>query len=120
MGNEVEHASAAHATAQLQLELRDRLIVIETKLDQYNQVQERAYQAMALAERNADDIRELKTYAGENRSMATQAKTMAENCQEKVSKMEAGVTWLQRLVVGALALAVLDLVGISARGFGGG
>ncbi len=102
-------------------DLRDRLIVIETKLDQYNQVQERAYQAKAIAERNTDDIRELKTYAAENRSTATQAKTLAEGCQEKVSKMESGLTWLQRLVIGAVTLAVLDLVvGISVRGFGGG
>ena len=100
-------------------DLRDRLIVIETKLDQYTLVQKRAYQAQALAERNAEDIRELMIYAGEIRSTAMQAKTIGENCTEKVSKMEASRTWLMRLVFGALILAVLDLVvGMSSSGVG--
>ncbi len=98
-------------------ELRERLVRIETKLDRYGHIQETAYAAKALAERNADDIRELKTYAGENRQTGQQAKAIADNCSEKVAKIESGNTWLQRVVIGAVVLVVVNLVMGVAAGY---
>ena len=108
-----EHSRSSSTDERVPLwaqEVRERLVAIETKLDRYQDLQQTAYSAKALAEHNMDDIRELKTYAGENRSTATQAKALAESCTEKVAKIESGNTWLQRVVIGAVILAVLNLL----------
>jgi len=68
-------------------DIRERVVRIETKLDQYNGIREAAYAALEQAEDNTEAIRELK----DDRK------------------------WLWRTVIGAMLLAGLDLL-FSFRG----
>ncbi len=98
--------------------MKERLVRIETKLDRYHHIQEAAYGAKALAERNAEGVRELKVEVGENRREAQHARTLAQSCSERVQEIQAGNTWLQRLVIGAVVLMVIDVVLKVAAGGG--
>jgi DNA-directed RNA polymerase subunit F len=91
-------------------EIRERLVAIETKLEQYNRTEDTARHAKAVAENAAEDIRELKTESVENRKEAAYAAKLAESNTEKITKLEGEKIWLQRVIYGAVALAVLDLV----------
>lgn len=63
-------------------EIRERVVRIETKLDEYNGIRKAAYEALETSKDNSEDIRDLK----DDRK------------------------WLWRTVAGAFLIAVFDLV----------
>ena len=91
-------------------ELRERLIVIETKLDHYNEIRTTAYTAMVTATRNADEIRELKGYATANRECAAKANGTADAARDDIAEMKESQRWLVRSVVAVVFGFVFNLV----------
>ena len=94
-------------------ELKERLIVIETKLDHYNEIRTTAFDAKAIAIRNTDDIRELKVRADANRECAGSAKTTAEAARDDIAEMKESSKWLTRstimLVLGVIGNLIFNL-----------
>lgn len=92
-----------------QVRVLERLTAIETKLDQYNLTKDTAYQAAALAERNAGDIRDAKDRLREIENNADIAKNLAEQCQDDVSEIKDGSRWMTRTAIGLALVTLINL-----------
>ena len=94
-------------------ELRERLIVIETKLDHYNEIRTTAFSAQAAAARNTDDIKDLKVQSTANRECSASAKGTAETARDDIAEMKENNKWLTRstimLVLGFLVNLIFNL-----------
>ena len=94
-------------------ELRERLIVIETKLDHYNEIRTTAFNAQAIATRNTEDIRDLKLRATENRECSLSAKNTAETGRDDIAEMKENHKYLTRatvtLVLGVIGNLIFNL-----------
>lgn len=105
-------------TNSLFADLRERMVAIETKLDQFNETRETAHKALAIAERNADDITELKSFAAQNRDNSTAAKQLAEIGKDDICEIKESRKWNFRavltvgipVVIGTIANFVLNLM----------
>jgi hypothetical protein len=94
----------------MHIELRERLVAIETKLDHFNETRNTAYKALAIAERTADDIKDLKVYANENRITSATAKNMAEGSSKDITELKDSLRWSHRTTIVLVGAAALNFI----------
>lgn len=94
----------------------ERLVRMETKLDQYNLTVETAHAAKAIADRNADDVRELKTRMSETCNTAVAAKNLSESNEADIAEMADTNKWIYRGAVGLGALGIINLAVNAVQG----
>lgn len=112
MSSHDQHAypSEASGASTNMIELRERLVTIETKLDNYNRASDAAYRALSLAERNAQEITDIKTTAVETRQNAYAGKTIAENCREDIIEIKESLKWAHRISITIAGGAIINLI----------
>lgn len=92
------------------LQMRERLVVIETKLDHYNETRQAAFRAISLGERNELAINDLKVQQAENRATAETAKTVAENGREDISEIKDSLRWTTRTSIVLMAGLAINII----------
>lgn len=100
-----------HNSINMHMELRERLVAIETKLDQYNETRQTAFTALAVAQRNQSDIAEIKTFIRETRMCAEAAKNNSDRAREDIDEDREARKWERRTTFG-LALGFVFSVAL--------
>ena len=93
----------------LMLDLRERMVAIETKLDNFQETHKTAYEALAVSMRNERDIADLKTYAVQNRENAVAARSIAENDAADIVEIKEQQRWNTRFIIGATVGILVNL-----------
>ena len=103
---------------QVLIDIRERLVRIETQTAQFYETRDKAYEALAIAQRNALDIAELKIYAAENRVNAATAKNRADAACDDLGEMKDSQKWNHRTAIVLVTGFLLNLVYTLVQGIG--
>lgn len=85
-------------------DIRDRLIRIETKLDNFGKIETQSDEAFNLSKKNEEDIKDLKAKLTKVENDITEIK------EKPVKRYDSIVTYIITTIVGAIIGAIITLI----------
>lgn len=85
-------------------DIRDRLIRIETKLDNFGKIETQSDEAFNLSKKNEEDIKDLKEKLTKVENDITEIK------EKPVKRYDSIVTYIITTIVGAIIGAIITLI----------
>lgn len=95
---------------QVFLESRERLVAIETKIDEYNKTRDTAAEALATAKRAEGRLKEIETFAFTTNQATEANRAKADATEATVNEMKDASRWTNRYVIGLLVGAVINVI----------